>query len=58
MRAVDHEGWEVGEPFVEENTGGGVFEDIEDFLGEFLLLDDLVDDRSDLFADLGRTWKH
>lgn len=58
VRAVDHEGGEIGQAFVYEDAGGWIFEDVEDLFGELLLLDGLVDDRSDLFADLSRTRKH
>lgn len=51
--AVDHECWEIGQAFIYEDAGGWVFEDGEDFFGELLLLDCLVDNRSDLFADFG-----
>ena len=44
VRTVDHEGWEVGESFVDEDAGVWVFEKVEDFFGELLLLDGLVDD--------------
>lgn len=56
--AVDHEGRQVGQSLIEKDAGVWVFENVEDFLGELLLLDSLVDDRSNLFADLGRAWKH